>query len=87
LSISGLCNRCGTCCKVGEFVCTNLQQTPDKLETTCLVYRDRYPNMPIIMRRLNGDFLFAECAHETAEEEIILTGLIKQGKCSLVASE
>jgi hypothetical protein len=54
--------------------------------TECLVYRDREPNMPIVLRNSEGLFIQGNCLHGTDEEFVKLSKLISQGRCSLEVS-
>jgi len=84
--LKGECVRCGNCCTIGDFKCTNLAVS-GKLGTACAafctVYNKRYPDMPILMRDQYGNSMEAFCMHNTHAEEIELTRLIIEGKCSL----
>jgi len=84
--LKGECSRCGNCCTIGDFKCTNLLLA-GKLGTACAslcaVYEKRYPDMPIIMRDSFGNTMAAFCLHNTAAEEFELTKLIIEKKCSL----
>lgn len=84
--LSGSCNRCGACCFIGEYRCTNLEG--ELGDTTCKVYALRYKDMPISLKAPDGRVKHGYClGHNTRAEEIVLTQLIRQGKCSYEEDE
>ena len=85
MGLTGNCNRCGACCWVDDFKCTNLNIEDGR--TSCLVYGDRKPGMPIILTNNQGEWKDGFCNHTLPVEEEILTRLIKQGACSLEVSD
>ncbi len=82
MGLKGICNRCGLCCHVGLFKCTNLV-TADDGRAECVVYQSRQPGMEIILMRDDGAWREGICNHRLPAEEQILTPLIEQGLCSL----
>lgn len=89
MALKGECSRCGLCCYVGEFKCTNLVivgQPGPPMASTCAVHFMRYPHMPIILRAPDGREVISECTYgnPTLEEEV-LRGFIEAGQCSLEA--
>lgn len=87
MSLKGTCNQCGNCCTLGPYVCANLDVkapigTP--LATRCLVYNRRSNDMPIVLVNYKtGDAFNGYCLHGSKAEEMALTDLVRQGKCSL----
>lgn len=57
LSLEGTCNQCGKCCtfgktEYGRLVCENLEERAllgQPMATSCRIWADRTPNMPIRM--------------------------------------
>lgn len=81
MPLKGSCNRCGACCFVGPYRCTNLLgKTGEK--TTCAVYDKRYTNMPIWLVAPSGAAIQGYCMHNSLDEELRLMDLVEQGKCS-----
>lgn len=88
MALKGDCNRCGLCCRSGDFRCINLIVTGEPgqpFATKCGVHSRRYDGLPIVMvnsegKIHEGDFY---CAHGSPKEtETIIERGIGKG-CSL----
>lgn len=82
----GECNRCGLCCYDGDLRCNYLAVKMLGMPggTTCTVYANRYPGMPIMLVDGTGKVAaLAQCAHGTPTDdmEIMAKGIGKG--CSL----
>lgn len=91
LKLEGTCNRCGLCCTVEKgggvtLYCHNLQMNtylglPGA--TTCRMYGNRYPGMPIMLNAKDGQFVaMGACAHGSAMDAEVIASWIGKG-CSL----
>jgi len=86
MALKGVCNQCGLCCYVGAYKCEHLEVlnipgTP--MATRCTVHDKRYTDMPILLVGPRGEIKHGFCLHDSAAEEMELTKLIRQGRCSL----
>lgn len=87
MSLKGACNLCGVCCFIGDFKCTNLKVNgvPIGLPNAsyCTVWDKRYTDMPIRLVDHFGNVVEGFCLHGSKAEEMELTRLIKEDRCSL----
>ena len=53
------------------------------MATRCTVHDKRYTDMPILLVGPRGEVKQGFCLHDSQAEEMELTQLIRQGRCSL----
>ena len=91
--LTGTCNRCGMCCTVGPYKCSNLAVTKQLGEpeaTICKAQSTRYDQMPIILGVNMGCcgtiVMMSYCAKDSdAETQAIVRSGIGRG-CSLTVA-
>jgi hypothetical protein len=81
VTLVGVCNRCGECCKGPNWRCSNLVDEPDGT-TTCSVYEIRTNGMPIQILLADGNSAASVCWKDSTEENRIILPHIG-GPCSL----
>jgi hypothetical protein len=81
---------CGACCFIGDFKCVNLKLigVPGLPNASyCTVHARRYTDMPIKLVDKFGNVVDGFCLHGSKAEEMELTRMIKEGKCSLEVND